>query len=89
MEKLTTETCENQLLKSDVPLKSTDLHVVKFKMGGISLKTLLPSVKAFCVKQWKQVYRKAENKVYTVKPVLRGHCIKGSPVLSSHFFRVP
>ena len=21
----------------------------------------------------------------TVKPVLRGHCIKGSPVLSSHF----
>ena len=87
MEKLTTETCENQLMKSDVPLKSTDL--VKFKMGGISLKTLLPSLKAFSVKQWKQVYRKAENKVFTVKPVLRGHCIKGSPVLSSHFFRVP
>ena len=25
----------------------------------------------------------------TVKPVLKSHCIKGSPVLSSHFYGVP
>ena len=24
--------------------------------------------------------------VHTLEPVLRGHCIKGSPALSSHFF---
>ena len=32
--------------------------------------------------------QKKQIKKNTVEPVSRGHCIKGSPVLSSHFFGV-
>ena len=52
--------------------------------GATIKQTRLCTTRQCYISHFKQLSLKKIFK-YTVKPVLRGHCIKGSPVLSSHF----